>query len=262
MRGFFKRGFALILSLFVVLTFVPALEADAAPVFDKTTTIVMYEKNQEGYITISGLKPTQTIKKSNVKSSKKAVASITRIEKIYSKSTEHSYEKKTDKTSETNTYMIFFNIKKAGKTFIKFKIGKKSYQTKVVIKKYANPIKNIKITNVNNGKSFASKFKKKNAVNFPGVDVDNAVLTVKPGAGWKITSVKVKIGEGAQSEDVGIDNTVFNTDGAVNIKIKSMKIGNLKKDYSTTITIKAQKKKLVETITCTISDTASYTYVY
>lgn len=83
---------------------------------------------------------------------------------------------------------IYFTPKKVGKTTVTFQVknGKKvqKFTTKVIVKKYSNPIKSFKI-----GKTqYASKFKRTNFIE-PKKGATGK-LSIKLKSGWKIKSIR------------------------------------------------------------------------
>lgn len=92
------------------------------------------------------------------------------------------------------TYTAGLEAGKPGTATVKYKIGSKSYSTKVKILAYKNPVKTITLTGVNGGKNFASRTRDglygNKDMTLPK-DVAGAKAKVVPASGWKITSLRI-----------------------------------------------------------------------
>lgn len=184
----------LVLSLIMIsVAWVPVTVKAATPSYAKEQTV--YLQSARGttikWISVSNLDEKDTIKKKNVTSSKKSVASIYALEKrnstysykyeYYNGAKEHEY------SSKSYGYDIGVTFKKAGTTKVKFKIGDKSYTSKLTAKKYTNPVKSFKFADKTIDKS---KFKNQNTYGtLYKKNQDNAKLIVKAASGWKIINV-------------------------------------------------------------------------
>ena len=258
-----KRILAVLLSLLLVMTFVPAKAVEAAPEFDKTENVILYQKGQEYGIAVRNLAANQTIKKATVKSSKKAVATIYRMNREFNRNIEKNYEDKISNNYTSYSYMIYIKVKKAGKTVISFKVGNKKYKINVVVKKAVNPFKTLKITNVNKSKNIASKFKKSNVINFKGVSSKNSVLSYKLKAGWKITDLYVNCIYPKYSENI-YQHSIWGPNGQnKGISAKKIAMGALKKEGTYEININVENKSgLRERFVIGISDSSTIVSSY
>lgn len=93
--------------------------------------------------------------------------------------------------------LLEFHAKKAGKAAISFKIKGKFYRTKVTLKKYVNPVKNISITGVKNkGKTnLANLSDKKNHIELKTTKPKVApTAKISAKKGWKIYSTSNYLG--------------------------------------------------------------------
>ena len=106
---------------------------------DETKIATLYTKNSQLYR-----------KKQNV-----SAVYYTPITKI--KSTNKSVAKVGSK-KDGNSYTLYVTTKKAGTTNISYKVGADTHKVKVVVKKYQNPFKQVKV----NGKDVTSQFNKSN----------------------------------------------------------------------------------------------------
>ncbi len=132
---------------------------------------------------------------------------------------------------------IEFIAKKAGTATISFKVGGKTYKSKVTVKKYTNPLKTVKITGVNSGKNIASKVKKKNEVSLSLKKTKtNAKLTIKPAKNWKVTDVSFSDGTNYNSK---VDKTYSKGFS----KTKTYKLKTLKKSHAYYLIIELKNKK-------------------
>ena len=94
-------------------------------------------------------------------------------------------------------YYIQLKIVKTGTATVKYKIGTTQYTMKVKIVPYANPVKSITVTGVNNSKSFAAKTKAQswldNNVSLPLKETTkNAKIAVTAASGWKVSHVSLR----------------------------------------------------------------------
>ena len=161
--------------------------------------VVTYLRGSGEYDTTSvsfevrGMKISEQIKISSVKSSNKKIATI---ERLYAK-----YYASNDRAKDSYC-RISCQASKEGTVDIKYKVGKTEKTTKLVIKKYENPIKKITLTGVNDGKDFSSLTAKqasvygewneetmKNDSLFTVAEAKDPVLHIEPASGWSITEV-------------------------------------------------------------------------
>lgn len=194
MKNVRKRLAALALSFVVACTALTPVTAKAAtPTYTKEQTVYLQSKNgtTTQWLYVSNLGKSDTIKKKNVSSSNTNVASLFALEKRTSTSS-YKYEyyngaKDYEYSNKSYGYDIGVTLKKAGTTEVEFKIGNKSYTSKLTVKKYTNPVKSFKFADKTINKS---KFNSQNTYGTSyKKNQDNAKLTVKAASGWKITNV-------------------------------------------------------------------------
>lgn len=240
MKQLVKKILCLSLALLVAITAVP-VTAEAAVTYSKNQTLYRTGTGTSySSIYVSGLTKSQTIKKSSVKSSNTSVAVPWYLEKSTS-----SYSYKTDyydsnikpysNSDSSYSYYIGLQLKKNGTSTISFKIGSKTYQSKITVKSYVNPLKTVTITGVNGGKNVASKLNK-SAYNYDlklTKTTKNAEVTVKPKSGWKIVSVEV------ENSDTGDYHRVYNY-GTKGVSNATLKLGTLTKGKKVTLRINCQ----------------------
>lgn len=252
MKQLTKRLLAFAMALTLVCTIAP-LTAEAAPNYDKTQTIYMTAKD-EMYssvqaILISNLTKSQTINKSSIKSTNKNIVEpyyVNKMTNTYSYEYKYMDSKlKDNKYSGANYYSnIGLRMKKKGTATISFKIGSKTYKSKITVKAYENPIKTANIAGIKNGKStnLASKTKNSNYANLKLTSTKkNAVVKFTANSGWKITSVEV----------ADEDNTVYrmsNSDKPVTTA--SMNVGTLTKNKRVSVRVYFTNTKTKGTLEC------------
>ena len=154
--------------------------AFAAISVPKSQTIYLTSKNGTSSVSIpvNGLTKKQKITKSSVKSSNTSVlapSSLNRNTNEYT--TQYINNKSKDYSSSYVSSSIYFDAKKAGTSTITFKVGSKSYKSKVTVKKYVNPATTIIVPGVNSGK------KTKTA--------KSGKIRVKAASGWKLVRVYI-----------------------------------------------------------------------
>lgn len=159
------------LALTMLLTALPAQAASSLDV-PKRVTPTIYPS--ETYITGGRTNKMRYLylvpsKVKALKSSKKSVATVTQSK------------------DGTNGYYIRMNLKKAGTTTVSFKYKSKTYKTKVIVKKYVNPVSSIKIGNTTLP---SSKFKTGTGVSLKYSKFANkkvkVTINLKPG--WETDS--------------------------------------------------------------------------
>ena len=121
---------------------------------------------------------------------------------------EIDYERMSEAVSDSDfdRFEIGLIIRGKGKTFVNYRIGEKSYKTKIVVKgsisapegaKYVCPVKSLSISNVAGGTELAGWFQKSGFASGLACEyADNAVLKVQGKHGWKVNFVGL-------SEDYG-----------------------------------------------------------
>lgn len=195
MKTFAKRISALFMAMMLVVTMIPAV-AQAAVSAPTSTTVYLSGKTGSSYvnISVSGLTSKQSIAKSSVKSSKTSVLALDSITNGSSSSKTQYWNGGKTNSSSSRYVNINLMAKKAGTSTVSYKVGSKTYKTKVTVKSYVNPIKTLKISGVKNGSStnLASKFKTSNRNNGKlSSSSSNGTVKVTAASGWKITYIDV-----------------------------------------------------------------------
>lgn len=240
MKQSIKKILCLSLAFLIAVTAMP-MTAEAAVTYSKSQTLYRTGTGTSySSIYVSGLTKSQTIKKSSVKSSDTSVAAPWYLEKTtsaYSYKTDYFDEnmKPYSNSSSSYGYYIGLQLKKNGTSTISFTIGSKTYQSKITVKSYTNPLKTVTMTGVSGGKNIASKLDK-SAYNYDlklTKTTKNAVVTVKPNKGWKIASIEV------ENSDTGDSYRVYNY-GGKGVTNASLKLGTLTKNKKITLRINCQ----------------------
>lgn len=203
MKKALKRILTFALVLVMLSMVAPAFADDEIQPVTGTQTIYLLSKEGtiEQWFTIASANKDFTIKRSSVKVTPGDTgAKLYEFDKYYSTyAHEGDYQWSEDGDWETSTYssesydyQISLRFSHAGTAKVTYKIGKKSYTLKIVVKAYTNPISSITMTGINKGKSFASKCKTEMPyypkLSFPSV-VKSSTLKVKAKTGWKVTYI-------------------------------------------------------------------------
>ena len=187
MKKSMKKVFALmIMAAVIMISAVPAL---AGITYDKTMTVYLTpSRNVGGFLYVRGLTGSQRLKKSDIKSSNPSVAKLGSVD--YSTYKSNTY-------GESSTYIdkysrIMFGCNKPGTSTISFKVGSKTYKSKVTIRKYVNPLSSLTITGINGGKSIHRTFNKENECDYKfNKTVSNARIRAKARDGWYISALTI-----------------------------------------------------------------------
>ena len=190
MKKTMKRMIALMIMAAVIMT--SAVPTLAGVSYDKSRTYYLSpSRNILGDVNVWEMTGSQSLKKANVKSSNPSVAKLLEVSNSTYKSAYYS-------DSSTHTYKsgtIVCNLNKPGTSTISFKIGNKTYKSKIKVLKYVNPVSSLTITGVNGGKTIHKVFNKKNETDYKiSKAVSNAKVKVKARSGWYISSVRVRRG--------------------------------------------------------------------
>lgn len=130
--------------------------------------------------------------------------------------------KTSDKTivrilhKDTNTAV--FELRKPGKATITYKFNGKTYTHKLVVRKYANPVKTFKIGT----KNYATKFKKYSSAQITA-KLAGKKVKVTPAAGWKLKYILVANDKGEKHVKNGY--TFKKGDEMVDAILKNTKTG-------------------------------------
>lgn len=193
MRKLTKHIAALAMAVAVAVTAITPVTAEAKPVYPEKLTLYhsSANKNWGTYtsITISNLGKNDTIKKSSIKSSDESVMKVMCLNKNYTSYETQYFSKQKNSTYTYNNYSIEMSLLKIGKATLTFKIGKKSYSSKVAVCNYENPLKSAKIL----GTDYAKQVKEDNSYN--GIKTSstkkNQSFIFKANKNWKITNVNI-----------------------------------------------------------------------
>ncbi len=185
MKRFIKRTAAVLLAL----TFIPAslpIRSAAAVYYPREATYYLSPAKKQQDVSFNVSLGGETLNKSAVKVSDKSIASLQTLEVT------DDFHQFSQGAGESNpqhnlSATIYIRPKKAGTTKISYTVGRKTYQTKVKILKYENPLKSLKISGIDRDlasdmdKKITSsvKLKKKAA---------NAMLSFALKKGWRCTS--------------------------------------------------------------------------
>jgi len=247
MKKAVKKLFVMAMAVTVAATSLPVMSVEAAVSAPKEYTV--YRDTTRDYLsyhslTVTGLKKSTKIYPSSTKSSKKSVLVPSYMEKS---SSVYSYEStyydndgkvsgKPSKSSSSYYYAyVGFKVKKAGKANLSYKIGSKTFTTKVTAKAYTNPIKTAKIAGIKNGSStnLASKLKKENYTNLKMKSNKNdAVVQMVANKGWKITNISVS--NYANGTSYSLQNY------SNGVSSKKLNIGNVKKTDTLYVEVRAE----------------------
>ena len=208
---------------------------------------VQTSRDQTVYLSPSGIRgvtiwadnmaASDKIKKSSVKSSNSGIVELQTLSNRTSIYETDGFTKGATTSKQTNVSADIFAIaKKAGTTTVSYQIGSKTYQTKVTVKNYVNPLSSLKISGVNSGKNIATQANKTDQVACKlKKTVKNATVTVKAKSGWKISY----IGRNAKGGD-GCSYSFSKGVSAVAVPVGTM---TKNKSYMVTIQLENTKDK-------------------
>lgn len=249
MKKVTKRLAVGMLALLMAFTIAP-LSVFAAPKVASTQTV--YRQSTKGTtwvdISVTGLSKKSTV--SSVKSSQTSV-----LKKNYISYNSNTYSHKTsyyDKnikgySSSNSNYsaQLGFTTKKAGTSTVSFKIGSKSYKSKVTVKNYTNPIKTAYIVGIKNGSStnLASMLKSQNNANLKlKSNAPSEDIKIQANSGWKIRSINM------YDDETGTSYYIDNYNKGLS-KV-SFNVETLKKNQSASLYITMYNTKTNGTIEC------------
>jgi len=194
MKKLTKKIFAVALALVCVFAVLAPASVQAAtkPSVPKSATVYLRGKNSGGYssIYIGDLKANSKI--TNVKSANKKYCTPYAVRTYF-----NNYENLYNKEYGYSDYYgyIYFDVFKAGKTKLTYKIDKKPYSTAVNILAYENPIKIAKITGKVKGKAATLNLSSKTKTAAYNHIVnkktyEDAKITIQANKGWKISYIQ------------------------------------------------------------------------
>ena len=212
MKKWTKRAVSAVMALAVTLTMAFPAFAESVSPNTGTKTVYLSAKSgaEEFEMDLASGTKSFTIKRSNVK----VTAGSTGAKLVgfwlmnYTNSDERMSGSKWNTSGYKSwSYNATLSASKAGTATVTYKIGSKSYKTKLKVLAYKNPVKTLTMTGVNGGKNMASLFKSgayyTKALALKAKKA-NAKLTVKPASGWKIRSAEVY--DQKEGTSYGIDN--------------------------------------------------------
>jgi hypothetical protein len=231
MKNFKTKLLALILVFATAFGSVP-LAAQAAVSAPSDEIYYLSSKNGTAYgsIYISGLSKSSEVTK--IKSSKKSVVALDYVEKSsYTSSSvtkNLGQDSSSESTSGSKSYSAYigFNILKAGTSDITYTVGKKSYTTKITVKKYTNPLKTVEISGLKNGKKsnlsgMVDKSSSASALDLKS-DQKNAKIKIEAKKGWKISYAEIYDNEAS--------TVVETSNWSKGLSSVTLRPGTLKKD--------------------------------
>lgn len=194
-----KKLLSLVLAVIILVSLIPSKEVNAANNINapKETTVYMTPDDLQCnyvYVNVGGNIKTQKV--SGFKSSKPSVATVYSYTKHSNKSKETAVDKNAKLYNNNSSTDLEIKVKpnNFGTTIISYKIGKKTYKTKVTIKKYTNPIKSITLTGANGNKNFASACSSNTWGQVQMTAQKNAIVKITPKSGWKVKSISYSQG--------------------------------------------------------------------
>jgi hypothetical protein len=235
MKNFKTKLLALVLVLATALSSAPlAVQAAVSAPTEATYYLSSKTDTSYGSIYLSGLSKSSEVTK--IKSSKKSVVTLDYYEKgsYVNSYTHESLSSDENSSSSYNDYYatIGFFMNKTGTSDITYTIGKKSYTTKVTVKKYTNPLETVEISGLKNGKSSNLKGLVDSDHTASGLklksDQKDATVNLVAKKGWKISYVDL------YDSDYNFSESISSSEGLSSVTLNP---GTLKKDVTYTLWI-------------------------
>ena len=195
-----------------------------------------------GGISISGLAPDEMIVRNSVQSSSSILRDLysTRSTSVF----RYEYIKNPLFNGEDNEYRddyayIGFRVYRPGTSTVRFRIGKRTYTSKVKILSYTNPLSKVTITGVKNGSgtNLAPMLKNHNQTSIRMQKAQkNAEVAVTAAKNWRIRSVSYYSQKTGKSTYVNcnqagvrlsLGSLAAKCDGWLSITMKNVKTGGL-----------------------------------
>lgn len=146
-----------------------------------------------GYINLTDLQPSDQITKGSLKSSSTILQNLSATRYIFLDRYEDIYPGTWDDIEyRWDSAAIEFTAHRTGIARVNFKIGNKSYSTKVKVLAYENPLSKVTITGIKNGTNtnLASMLKNRNIAEIRNTKtINNAKLSITAAKNWKITGL-------------------------------------------------------------------------
>lgn len=144
------------------------------------------------YIGIDGITKKQSVTLTSIKSSNKNVFEPVTLYRSENSDTTY-YIGGSKKESYSSVWSdINIEAKKPGTANLSFKVGSKTYTSKITVKKYTNPLKSLTITGINSNKNIASKFKSQT---YSDISLKSngkkGSVKVTPNTNWKVVYLQL-----------------------------------------------------------------------
>ena len=192
-----KRRAALAVTLFALMLGAGLLpegvSAEEAVLAPESVTFMEPQTNyaaSSGYFRVENVTPYTYVDADGIVSSDPEVVEVNRVETVFKRDGGVSFSD------------IFLDIRGAGTAEVSYRAGGLTFQTRVIVKEYENPIKYLSMTNVNGGNDF-SLFEASKA--FPpgalvlGDTTKRPELKLEAANGWAVRSVYLNCsGQGSQ----------------------------------------------------------------
>lgn len=199
-----------------------------------------------GSIIVSGLEPDETIARNSLQSSSSILQYLysTRSTNIF----RYEYIKNPLFTSEDDEYRsddvyIGFRFYRPGTSTVRFRIGKRTYTSKVKVLSYTNPLSKVTITGVKNGSStnLAPMLKNHNQTSIRMQKAQkNAEVAITAAKNWRIRNVSYYSQKTGKSTYVScnqagvrlsLGSLAAKCDGWLSITMKNVKTGGIAECY-------------------------------
>lgn len=188
MKKYFKKLSCALLTFVMVLAMTPLGVSAESLYYDKSSVVYLSGSNDYGSLYIGNLTSKQKIAKSSVKASGSAIRLVSLDKNSWSNQSDYFTAGMKPYSSSSNSYSVRYLIKKTGNAKISFKVGSKTYTSKVKILPYTNPLSKLTVTGVKG--NLASKFKKSGSATAKVSKAQkNATIQCKAAKNWKITSI-------------------------------------------------------------------------
>ena len=193
MKKLYRKIAGAVLAAALAVSALP-VTASAINVPTQLTVVASPSGARSSSVSISDMSKSQAMNLKSVKTSKKSVAKLVMASQYESSYSSDYADPDTSgySSSYKDSYVSFLPLKK-GTATISFKIGKKTYKTKVTVNAYQNPGSTVKISGVNSGKNVASKANKTDMVKNLKLSktVSNATVELAAKSGWEICGVSL-----------------------------------------------------------------------
>ncbi len=183
----------------------PALTAEAANKTLPAETLYMTSKSN-GYTSfqIDKLTKVDDVKSSNMAVLKPSGYSIHKssYEYFYYSDSNKKFTKSDSASGSKYTDFSFYAYKK-GTSTVTIKSGSTTYNKKINVEKYVNPLKSLTISNVNGGKNIAGKYKSEARVRVTGKKADTIKVKATAASNWEITEISISNTDYSTGRSIG-----------------------------------------------------------